>query len=219
MQLYLIIFFLLVIVILLLSRKFLNDILQKILYVFCGLGLIVSLIIFLQPSDYIAYNSSPNSSINTRVNEEKNVSQVQYLALKMKSEGFSQEQIIESFYHEYPNSLKVAKELERAGFSLNVIKKYFKQYDGVEELQNRKLTKEEYSRKLIEQDVKRFSTFSIEDRKKIRELETKKTPISKIKEIFPSYEPNDEVKAQELDVMGKSLSEIKKIYPNYEPKK
>jgi len=198
-------------------KKF-DSLLYRAIYAVVAFVLIVSVVILVQPAEYIKYNSSEPSQTKKATNK-KEVSQIQFLALKMKAEGFTQEQIVESFFHEYPGKLSVAQELEKANFSLPVIQKFFKNYKISEVLQNRKLTKAEYSRYLIEQDIKRFANFSKMDRVEIREMERKKLSIKKIKNIYPNYEANDEIKAIDFGNSGKSLREIKKVFPNYEPKK
>lgn len=171
-----------------------------------------------QPDNYIKYSNTPLPSNKTKVSKEQ-ISKIQELALKMKDKGFSEEQIIESFFHEYRGKIEVARELEKAGFKLDNITNFFRHYDGSLNSLGRKLTKDEYSQHLIEQDIKRFAIFSKKDKAKIREMESRKVPISKIKELYPNYKPNDEIKAIELGNTGKSLREVKKIFPNYEPKK
>ena len=195
-----------------------NDVLRKVAYFVLVLVVLVGLFLFIQPDDYIKYNSA-SSSKHSAKNPKKVVSQIQFLALKMKAEGFSEDEIIESFYHEYTSKLSVAKELKSAGFTLSIIQKYFKDYNGGSGMSKRKLTIEEYSRYLIEQDIKRFASFSIEERNKIRKMEISKATSEDIKKLYPKYEPNDEIKAKNLNKTGKSLREIKQLYPNYEPKK
>jgi hypothetical protein len=206
----------LAVVIFILNVKNFNTFLHRFIYFVVSLILIITIILLIQPKDYIVFNS--NQDIQTTKSTD-NVSKIQFLALKMKTEGFSEEQIVESFYHEYQAKPEVASDLEKAKFSLKTIQKFFTNYKSSGILENRKLTKAEYLRYLVEQDVKRFAKFSNEDKAKIRQMEKKKVSIVKIKEMFPTYEPNDEVKAIELGNTGKSLREIKKVFPNYEPKK
>lgn len=208
----------LAVIIFIVKVKNFDSFLYRVLYIGIGFVIIVGIVVLLQPDDYIKYNSDPKTQSQKVKNKEK-VSQIQYLALKMRSEGFTEEQIVESFFHEYSSNLNVASDLEKANFSLKTIQKFFKYYKNSEILENRKLSKEEYSRHLIEQDIKRFASFSSEDKSKIREMEKNKVSIAIIKKKYPNYKPNDEVKAIDLGKFGKSLSDIKKIFPNYEPKK
>lgn len=208
----------LAVIIFLLNVKNFNTFLYRVLYIVAGFSIVVGVIVLVQPDEYVVYSSNPKFEPSSKVNQKRDT-QIQNLALKMKTEGFSEEQIVESFSHEYPSRFDVALQLENAGFSVTVISKYFKNYQSNKALSNRKLTREEYSRHIIEQDIKRFSTFSLSDRNKIRELESQKKTIAQIKKIYPNYEPNDEVRAIDLGLSGKSLREIKKVFPNYELKK
>jgi len=208
----------LAVIIFLLNVKNFNTFIYRVIYIVSGFAFLVGVIVLVQPDEYVVYSSNPKFEPSNKANKKIDT-QIQNLALKMKTEGFSEEQIIESFSHEYPSRLDVALQLENAGFSAVVISKYFKNYQSNRALPNRKLTREEYSRHIIEQDVKRFAVFSQEDRNTIRRMESNKESISAIKELFTNYEPNDEIKAIELGQTGKSLREVKKIFPNYEPKK
>jgi flagellar motor component MotA len=202
----------------LIKVKNFDSLLHRIVYIVVCVVVISAVVILVQPDEYIKYNS--NSDFKTKnTNKNNQVSQIQYLAIKMKTEGFTEEQIVDSFYHEYNADLSVAAELEKANFSLKTIKMFFKNYKNSRVLENRKLTKEEYLRHLVEQDIKRLSIFSNEDKVKIREMEKNKKSIESIRNIYPKYEPNDEVKAVEFGRTGKSLREIKKVFPNYEPRK
>ncbi len=208
------------VIIFLLKVKNFDSLLHRFIYVVVCAVVIVLAIVFIQPDEYIKYNSEPNIGTQNKQNTNSdNISQIQYLAIKMKTEGFSEEQIVESFYHEYRAKLSVASELEKANFSLETIKKFFTNYKNSGILKNRKLTIQEYLRYLVEQDIKRFSKFSNEDRIKIREMEKNKKSIKFIIDIYPNYKPNDEMKAIELGRTGKSLREVKKVFQNYEPKK
>ena len=208
----------LAVIIFLINVKNFDGFLHRIVYFAISFIVIVVIIVLVQPKEYIIYNSNSDLKKNSSITK-KNVSQTQYLALKMKAEGYSEEQIVESYFHESDGKLDVAKELELANFSLETIRKFFTNYKSSGILENRKLTKEEYLRYLVEQDIKRFATVSSENKAKIREMEKNKISISKIKESFPNYIPNDEVKAIELGKTGKSLREIKIVFPNYEPQK
>lgn len=208
----------LAVIVFLLKIKKIDSLMFRVLYVVVAFIVIVTVVILVQPDNYIKYNSSSDlESNNTKYKKE--VSQIQYLALKMKTQGFTEEQIVESFFHEYQAKYEVAQQLEKANFSLLTIKKFFINYKSSGILETRKLTKAEYMRYLVEQDIKRFASFSSEDKAKIRVMEKNKVSIDKIIKIYPNYKPNDEVKAIELGKTGKTLREVKKVFPNYEPKK
>jgi len=205
------------VLLLLLMTKNFNVILKRASYVLLALFCIVGVVFLIQPDDYIVYNS--DKKVNTDVkSSSKESSKIQYLALKMQSEGFTEDEIIESFYHEYDSNIKIAQELKKAGFSLVLIQKYFKNYELTATSKQLLMSKEDYSRYIIEQDIKRLSSFSKEQRERIRKLETNSIAVDEIKREFPKYEPNDEVKARELYRLGKSINQIKKVYPNYQPK-
>ena len=109
----------LMVVIFLVNVKNFDNFLHRVIYVVVGLIIIVGVIVLVQPSEYVKYNTSSEPAKKNRQAKQtkEQITQIQYLALKMKTEGFSEEQIIESFSHEYPSRLDVALQLENAGFS------------------------------------------------------------------------------------------------------
>ena len=167
----------LAVIIFLLNVKNFNTFIHRVIYFLVAFAVLVGVIIFVQPDEYVVYSSNPKFEPSSKITQKRDT-QIQNLALKMKTEGFTEEQIIESFSHEYPSSFDVALQLESVGFSVEVIGQYFKNYQSNKSMPNRKLTKEEYSRYIIEQDVKRFSPFSQAHRNKIREMENNKKTIS-----------------------------------------